>query len=215
MPADQAAGLRRRRAQRPVRCLHVFSESPHATLRLAQALHRLGCSALLVDKTGRLFGDAPTRSLFDWRQQLARADLHTLPLPYGDGWHAPGARVDDPAWANVAHAHAHVVFDEGAVGAELALMPDAASAVLIEVGAAQESMQRAYALLKTLHRLDGVSGIALAGGAADCERVRSACAQFLDPHFAQGLFCPAQEDDAFAALAVRMTDEETGLTTRE
>ena len=205
--ADQAAGLRRRGMRRPLRCLHVFFESPDATLRVAQALHRVGCSPLLVDATGRLFGDAPTRSLFDWRQQLARGELHTLPLPCGEGWHAPGARGDEPAWANVAHRHGLLVFDEGAVGAGLALMPGAS--VIVEVQPAQESMQRVYALLKALHRPGGSAGVALAGDPGACDRVRAACAQFLDPGFARGLLSGAHEDDAIAELAVRMVAEET------
>ena len=209
MAADQAAGLRRRNTRRLVRCFHVFFESSHATIRLAEALHRLGCSPLLVDRSGRLFGHLSARSLFDWRQQLARGELHTLPLSYAEGWYAPGALADEPAWVNVAHAYPHVVIDEGAVGSELALMPGAAPAVIIEVKTAHQSRLRAYALLKSLFRLKGISGIALVGEAADCDRVRAACAHFLDPSFAQGLFCGTHEDDAFAALAVRMVEEET------
>lgn len=212
MPADQAAGLRRRSAWQPVRCIHGFFDSAGSTIRLAQALHRLGRVSLLVDMQGRLFADSPARSLFGWRQQLARGQLHTLPLPCGEGWHAPGMRADEPALLNLASGYDQVVFDDRICEAGVVLMPGAAPAVAIEVR--RDSMQRGYALLKTLSQAGGSFGIGLLGDPDACDRVRAACSHFLEQRFAQAVYSVAHEDDAFAALAIRMADEETRLTTR-
>lgn len=153
MSADQAAGLRRRRARLSPRCLHVFFDSADSTEKLVQALHRRGLRTLLIDVQGRVYADAPARSLFDWRQQLARRQLQTLPMSYGEGWHAPGVRADEPLLAGIAQDYDILLFDErmGEVGAR---MPGAARTAIIEVAAAHESLQRAYALLKTLFHLE-------------------------------------------------------------
>jgi hypothetical protein len=214
MPADQAAGLRRRSARQPVRCIHVFFGSAESSTRLAQALYQRGRTSLLVDMQGRLFADSPTRSLFDWRQQLERGQLNRLPLPFGDGWHAPGVRADEPALVGIAQHYDYIVLDEGPAVDSLVLMPAAAHAMVIEVNAMHESMQCGYALLKTLSRVPGVFGIGLWGDPVACDRIRGACAHFLGSRFARGVYSAANEDDAFAALAVRMAGEETGLTTR-
>jgi hypothetical protein len=209
VPADQAAGLRRRSGRQALRCIHAFFDSAESAPRLLQALHQSGRTALLVDTCGRLFADSPARSLFDWRQQLQRGQLHTLPLSYGDGWHAPGVRADEPALARVAQAYDCVVFDADFDTAELALMPGAAYAFVIEVKATHESMQRSYALLKTLSRMHAAPDIELMGDPVACDHVRAACVHFLGAHFAPAVCNPAREDDAFAELAVRMTGEET------
>ena len=214
MPADQAAGLRRRSGRQAPRCIHGCFDSVESAPRLAQALHRCGWTVLLVDSCGRLFADSPTCSLFDWRQQLERGQLHRLPLLYGDGWHAPGARADEPALVRVAQGYDCVVFDAGPNAASLARMPGADHAMVVEVNATHESMQRGYALLKTLSHLHGAMRVGLAGDAAACHRVHAACVQFLDAQFARAIDSAVHEDDVFAALAARMTGEETGLTTR-
>ena len=213
MPADQAAGLRRRRARLSPRCLHVFFDSADSTEKLVQALHRRGLRTLLIDVQGRVYADAPARSLFDWRQQLARRQLQTLPMSYGEGWHAPGVRADEPLIAGIAQDYDILVFDErmGEVGAR---MPGAARTVIIEVAFAHESLQRAYALLKTLFHQEETPHVVLLGAPAACDRVRAACAQFLDGQFAQAILGAGHEDDAFAALAVRMADEETSPSAR-
>lgn len=212
MPADQAAGLRRRSARQPLRCIQCFVDSAQSTSRLALALHQRGWISLLVDARGRLLADSPARSLFGWRQQLERGQVHTLPLPHGDGWHAPGVRADEPAMAGIAQSYDAVVFDAGLkADDDLALMPGAAHAVVIEVNTTHESMLRAYTLLKTLSRADAVYSIGLLGAAAACDRVCAACSHFLDPRFAQAIYSADHEDGVFAALAVRMASEEAGL----
>lgn len=169
---------------------------------------------LLVDMQGRLFSGSSTRSLFDWKQQIERGHLHTLPLAYGDGWYAPGVQGDEPALRGMAHAYDCLLFDAGAREADLALMPDTAQTVMIEVRQSHESMLHAYALLKTLSGRGCILSVGLLGDRAACEHVQTACHQFLEHRFAQSLYSLAHEDDAFAALAVRMAHEEASLTTR-
>ena len=75
-------------------------------------------------------------------------------------------------------------------------------------------MLQAYALLKTLSHLEGRVSIGLLGDAVACDQLQAACRSFLDPEFNQAVYSVAHEVDAFAALAVRMAGEETGLTAR-
>lgn len=214
MSADQAAGLRRRNAEQPLRCIHGFFHSPQSTTRLAQALHRRGWTSLVVDPRGRLFADSPTQSLFDWRQQLARQQLHTQALPSGDGWHAPGLTANEPGLKAIAQRYDCLLFDASPDAPDWLPSPDLDQTLVLEVRAGQASVQQAYALLKTLDHVESRAGIALLGDAAACERLRAACRQYLDPAFAQAVHSVAHEDDAFAALAVRMADEGARPTAR-
>ena len=214
MPADQAAGLRRRSAQQLASCIHCFFEAPVSTAQLMVALHQLGHVSLLVDMRGRLFADSSTRSLFDWKQQLERNQLNTLPQPYGDGWYAPGLKVDSPNLHRLLQGYDSVVFDAGPIGAELELLPGTPTNVIIEVLPTGESMQRAYSMLKTLSQAGNASSVGLLGDAATCDHVQAACCHFLEQSFTQVFYSVAHEDGAFAALAVRMADEETHRMTR-
>ncbi|MCL5059300.1 MAG: hypothetical protein M1449_01470 [Candidatus Thermoplasmatota archaeon] len=211
MPADQAAGLRRRGARQPLPCIHCFSESADTSVRLAHALHHIGRKSLLVDRRGRLFADSSTRSLFDWKRQLDRGQLHTLPQAYGEGWYAPGAQADEPALHGMTLACDHVIFDAGWGGADLELRPGVTHTVAMEIRRTDESMRHAYAVLKTLAHRGGVSCVGLLGDPGACELVRAACCRFLGQRFAHAVFSAANEDDAFAVLAVRMADEGTSL----
>ncbi len=211
MPADQAAGLRRHGARQPLRCISCFSDSVGFGVRLAHALHELGRVSLLVDTQGRVFAESSPRSLFDWAHQIERRQLHTLPQAYGEGWYAPGVRADDPAVYGMANGYGHVIFDAG-WGGDLALPPDSAHTVVMEVHSAGESMRHAYAVLKTLARSGRAVSVGMLGDPAACDRVRAAACRFLERRFAEAIFSAAHADDAFAALAVRMVSEETGLT---
>lgn len=212
MSADQAAGLRRRSARQPGRCIHCFSDSDESPIRLAQALHQRGETVLLIDGGGRLLADSSPRSLFDWRQQIARGRLQTLPMSCGDGWHAPGVRADEPALLAMAQRYDAVVFDAGPGRGDLRLMPGAAA--VIEVEATHASRRYGYALLKSLFHTGAALRVVLLGDPAACEQVRAACAHFLEPRFAQAICTVAHEDDAFAEVAVRMASEETSLRAR-
>jgi hypothetical protein len=214
MSADQAAGLRRRSAQQAPGCITCFFDSAESTVKLAHALHQRGATLLLVDACGRVFADSPARSLFDWKQQIQRGQLRTLPQLYGEGWHAPGVRADEPALPAVARGYDQVVFDVGSGGADLVLMPGAAHAMIVEIQATDESMLRAYILLKTLSHAKEEVSVGLLGDPAACEHVVAACRHFLERRFAQAICSVAHEDDAFSVLAARMAHGETSLLAR-
>jgi hypothetical protein len=213
VPADQAQGLRRRSHQQPLQAIHCFFDAAESTVRLAQALHRRGWTSLLVDTRGRLFADSPARSLFDWRQQVARGQFHTLPMPYGDGWQAPGLRGDEPALTSLAQGYDCLLIDASPDAPEWTPLP-AARTIVIEANATQASMLQSYALLKGLSSPPRCNSVGLLGDAAACARLQAACGKFLGPAFCQLLYSVAGEVDAFAALAVRMTSEEKGRTAR-
>lgn len=214
MPADQAAGLRRRSARQPLRCIYCFSDNPESSIRVARALRQTGRVPLVVDTLGRLFAASSPRSLFDWKHQLEHRQLHTVSQVFGDGWHAPGVRADEPALSGVAAGYDHVVFDLDWGKAELALLPGAAHTVVLDVRCADPSMLQAYAVLKTVAGSGEPFGAYLAGDGLACDQVRAAACQFLGQRFADAISNMADADDAFAALAVRMAGEETGLSAR-
>lgn len=207
MAADQAAGLRRRQAGRPVRCIHCVSALPAASQRLLDALARQGRRTLLIDVQGRQFA-SHVRSLFDWRQQLARGQLQTLALPGGDGWHAPGIEADAPELAVLAAHYDCLVFDHLLEADDVAVPLAGGHTLALDV--AQAQLKPAYRLLKTLAHHDCDTHILLLGDAAACARLEAACLQFLDGRGAQRIGSLAHETDAFAALASRMAGEETG-----
>lgn len=214
MPVDQAAGLRRRSAAQPLCCIHGIFYSPDSTLRLAQALHRIGWTSLLIDGSGRVFAGSPSRSLFDWRQQLARQQLHTQTMSCGDGWHAPGLKADEPALRAIALRYDCLLFDVSPGTPDWLPLPDSVQTLVLEVNATHASMLQAYALLKTLARRESPIGISLLGDAAACDHLQAACQAFLGSEFSRTVNSVAHADDAFAALAVRMSGEETGLAAR-
>ncbi|MDT3706578.1 MAG: hypothetical protein ROZ09_07090 [Thiobacillus sp.] len=214
MPADQAEGLRRRGARQPLRCIHCFFDAAESTVRFAHALHQCGWTSLLIDTRGRVWADSPARSLFDWRQQIARGQSHTLPMPYGDGWHAPGMRADEPALTAAAQRYDCLLLDAGPNAPDWTPQPDAAQTLILEVNPTHASMLHGYALLKTLFSLGGHASAGLLGDPGACARLQAACDRFLDRSSCRNLYSVAGEDDAFAALAVRMTSEETGSTAR-
>lgn len=214
MPADQAAGLRRRNARQSVRGIHCFFDAAASSTRLTHALHQLGQVSLLVDMCGRLFVGSSPRSLFDWKQQLERGQLNTLPQTCGDGWLAPGVRADAPNLPRVVQGYDCVVFDAGPVGNELALLPGTFNAVIVEIRPEGDSVQRAYRMLKTLSRMGNGMSVGLLGDAAACDHVRTACCRFLEQDFMRIIYSVANEDDVFAALAVRMASEDTHRMTR-
>lgn len=134
-----------------------------------------------------------------------------MPQHFGDGWYAPGVRADDPALPVVTSDYDQVILDRGWDG-ELAVAPGAAHVVVIAIDRGGESMRRAYAVLKTLACSPHAVSVSLVGEPAACDHVLAAASRFLAPRFAQSVFNAADEDDAFAALAVRIAGEETGPT---
>ena len=213
MVPDQAAGLRRRRAQLPPPCIHCFFDAAESVARLAQALHQRGLSSLLIDACGRVFSDTPTRSLFDWNHDLYHVHLHSRPMPYVYVGYVPGIQGDKPALMTIAQGYDCVVFDASLNAPDWAPLPGAAQVIFLEVSAVHAALQ-GYALLKTLSHTRMPFSVGLLGDAAACEHLQAACKSFLDPVFSRAVYSVAREDDAFAALAVRMAHEETRLTAR-
>lgn len=207
MAADQAAGLRRRQTARAAPCIHLHSPQSATAHRLLEALSRQGLDTLLIDAQGRHLGHAP-RSLFDWRQQLARRQLHLHALPAGTAWHAPGVETDTAALAMLSARHDCLVVDHPLDMGSVAALPSPGHVRVLDVSPAD--VKPAYRLLKTLAHLACGADILLLGEAAACAQLEAACRQFLDAKHAQRIGSLAQETDAFAALAVRMAGEETG-----
>jgi hypothetical protein len=217
MAADQAAGLRRRSTQQPLRCIHCFFDSPDASTRLAQALHHLGQVSLLVDLQGRVFANGSTRSLFNPTQQLDRDSLCILPQAYGAGWSASGIQGDEQHLRSAAQGFDWVMFDAGLSKTIVAPWPGAFHVVVIEIDAAHASMLRAYAVLKTLARTDVPMHIVLLGDHASCNLVRAACSHFLASSFVNSICNLSSEEDAFTVLAIRIAagvSEERNMTAR-
>lgn len=212
--ADQADGLRRHRGHRPVRCIHVFSDTTDSATQLACALHRLGWTALLIDICGRPFFGSATRSLFDCQQQLARNQLHLLPMPFGHAWPAQGARADDPALMTVARDYDCLLFDACPEASDWTPLSGAAHSVVLQVKHQRASMLHGFSVLKTLSRLQDPARIGLLGDADACDHLLAACMRFLDPSFSRSVYSAAREDDVFATLAVRMIEEETSPPAR-
>jgi hypothetical protein len=214
MPADQAAGLRRDRARsRP--CIHAFLRSAEAVMRMAHALQQRGWRLVVVDTRVRLPRAGSPQSLFDWRRQLAAGAPSVLPLGAAEVWRAPGLRADADGLARVAAGRDGLLIDVGPSADEWSPMPGARNLVVVEVAAEVNDMAQAYAVLKALFVVPGASAACLLGPPAACRRVHEAVARFLGPACAQAVAAVAREDDAFAWLAVRMADEETGPSARE
>jgi len=177
-------------------------------MRLARALHHIGRTSLLIDMQGRLFASSSPRSLFDWKHQLERRQLHTLPQAYCEAWYAPGMRADEPVLSDMVGSYDDVIFDAEWECADLALPPDVVHTVVMEIRRTDESMRKAYAVLKTLTRSGVACRTGLLGDRLACDHVQAAACHFLGQEVAHAIFNVANENDAFAALAVRMADEE-------
>lgn len=207
MAADQAAGLRRRQAGRQARRVYVVSAAPNTVRRLLEAGARLGVRALMIDAYGRHLARQP-QSLFDWRQQLASGQLHTIALGNSEGWWAPGAWTAGPELAVLSARYDWLIFDAP---------PDAIEALthlgagdLLALDVAETSLASFYRLLKTLASHAHAASVVLFGQPAACAHLEAACRRFLGVAYAQKIGNLARETDAIRVLAVRMAGEETG-----
>jgi hypothetical protein len=106
------------------------------------------------------------------------------------------------------------VFDACPNAPDWTPLPGASRFVILEVNALPASILQGYALLKTLAHSGASISVGLLGDAAACDHLQAACGRFLDPAFTRAVYSVAHEDDAFAALAVIMAHERTGLTAR-
>ena len=91
MPADQAAGLRRRSARQPLRCIHCFFDSAriHASGSPRRCIGAAGPRCWSTPAGGYL--PIPRHAACSTGASSSRADSCTrCRMPYGDGWYAPG-----------------------------------------------------------------------------------------------------------------------------
>jgi hypothetical protein len=209
MPADQAAGLRRKTGS-ALRILHCISESADFVLQAAQAMTRQGLTPLVIDTRDRLFGADAAQTLFDWRQQLDRGQILALPLAAAQAWHAPGLYASAPGLAG-ATRHYDVLLLDCTLADVASRVAGADEWACVSVG--PDTLQAVYALIKTRAHSGGLS-MFLTGEAAACERIRQACLRFLGATVSAGLSCHHDELAAITALAVRMAHEEPGCQSR-
>lgn len=213
MRPDQAAGLRRRTGSVP-RCIHCFSSTGATGVRLAAALQHHGWNVLRVDTVARTPGQVPARSLFDWRLQLARAQLSLLPTAYGDAWHAPGVQTDVPEFAALARQYDALLLDADSRCETWMPMPGADNRIVIELAADTAALRQAYALLKTLCSEQAGCKVSLVGDGLASRRLLDAVGRFLGAACTRTVVCFAHEVEPFAALAIRMAGEEKGRSAR-
>lgn len=200
MPADQAAGLRRRQEGASLKIIYCVSASASCALRVARAFTRQGRCPLVIDSRDRLLGRTATQALFDWPRQIERGMVLALPLQDAAGWRAPGVRADAAGLLRATRDYDPLVFD--CLPDDMAVrVPAACEIALLTVY--PETMQAVYALLKTRAATGGLEAI-LTGDPASCTRVREACARFLGATLAGAVSCAADENDAIATLAARM-----------
>jgi hypothetical protein len=209
MPADQAAGLRRKTGS-ALRILHCVNESADFVLQAAQAMTRQGLTPLVIDTRDRLFGADAAQTLFDWRQQLDRGQILALPLATVHAWHAPGLQADVPGLAAATRHYDAVLIDCALVDVA---SPIAGANEWACVSVGPDTLQAVYALLKTRAQSGGLP-MFLIGEPASCERIRQACLRFLGATVTAGLSCHHDELAAITALAVRMAHEEPGCQSR-
>lgn len=214
MQADQAAGLRRMWGHQPPVCVAAFFADAASAPSLMRALAGREVRTLLVDCVGRHLGANRARSLFDWRRQLEQARLSVLPLPHGDGLLAPGAVAGDAGILAAAVAYDCVVFDAGPLTQSVDLAPGVSLVLLLQLDEGLPSLERAYALLKSLHREDPARAVLLSGPAAVCARLADAARHFLGEALAARIWTAGDADAHFAALAARIAAEETGRQAR-
>ncbi len=205
MSADQAEGLRRR-----VRIMRVVSVFAHddGTLarRIAQALQLTGLRVLRIDTRS---AHAPqVRSLFGWREQLARGSFQPGHADGIDVFHAPGARAGEASMVAALRDYDALVFDcDGVSGASLSLDPATRQQLVVQL--ARQSLEAGYAVCKTLAQRQCACPIHLTGDAAACARLHAAVRRFL-PQAAPTVALVPIDDAHLPALAARIAAVTSG-----
>lgn len=176
---------------------------------MARALCKQGLHPLVIDARDRLFGPHVVHPLYDWRVQIERDRLLSMPLADVTGWHAPGLTAHAPGLARATRRFDVLILDSTL--ADVAC-PAAGVRERALLSVHVSTMHAVYALLKT-RAATGLQAM-LTGDPSACERIREACVHFLDSAVAAGVQCLRDEVDAIAALAVRMAHEEPGCQPR-
>ena len=179
MLADQAAGLRSRPPRHDLRVISLMNTSTDFAPRLAQALMACHQKILLVDNLGRHVRASKTHFLFGWQQQLARQRLQTLSVEGVEVMHATGAPAGDTTIVRASAEYHAVVFDGYPLQTEIALDARTPQILLVALSAHPDSLEYAYALIKTLHQEKLDWRVLLIGEAALAERIIAATSYFL------------------------------------
>lgn len=203
MPADQAAGLRNRQRHADARAVSLIDAPADVALRLAQALLATGHKVLLIDSFGRHTPTRNTHFLFGWQQQLAQQRLQTWAVAGVDVLHAPGAQAGDTAIMQASADYQTLIFDGYTLQSEMALAMHRQQ--LIVALAQADTLDRAYALIKTLHQRRLAWRVILIGEAVLANRLIAAVAHFLPAQSGRLEYMNLDADAHFRALAARIS----------
>lgn len=191
-----------------------MARAPATAVRLGAALYQRGWHVLRVEAASLRATPTPARSLFDWRQQLARGRLDTMATAHGDLWRAPGLDAGAPGFGAVAGRYDVVLLDTDLACDGWTPMPGADNRMIIDVPGESEVVQQVFSLLKTVSRCAPACEVSLVGDGRAGRRLLEAARRFLDIAFARRLACLAEEVEPFATLAARMAHEEKGRSAR-
>lgn len=210
--ADQAAGLRSRQRRHDLRVISLMNTPTDFALRLAQALMARHQKILLVDSLGRHVRARKTQFLFGWQQQLAQQGLQTLSVEGVEVMHATGAPAGDTTIVRASAEYHAVVFDGYQLQTEIALDSRTPQILLVALSAHPDTLEYAYALIKTLHQHKLDWRVLLIGEAALAERVIAATSYFLSAQTRLLEYVNLDADAHLHALAARISAAQCGAS---
>ncbi len=211
--ADQAAGLRSKRARQGPKVISLLSLPPDWAARLAQALQALNHKILLVDSAGRHTLASKTQFIFGWEQQVARQRLQTITMNGIDVLHAPGACAGDAAIVQTGADYDYVLFDGQTLQPDtLNLDPRTPQTLVVALNAHPDALCNTYALIKTLHQNKLVWHVMLLGESTPGEQIISAAAYFMQEVSPSLELVNIEADAHLVALAARISAAEMGAS---
>lgn len=212
MLADQAAGLRGKQRRHDLRVVSLINTPTDFASRLAQALMACHQKVLLVDSLGRHVRASKTHFLFGWQQQIAQQRLQTLSVEGVEVMHAPGASAGDTTIVRASAEYHAVVFDGYSLQTEIALDSRTPQMLLVALSANPDSLEYAYALIKTLHQQKFDWRVLLIGEAALAERLIAATSYFLPAQTGLLEYVNLDADAHLHALAARISAAQWGAS---
>lgn len=210
--ADQAAGLRSKQLRHDLRVTSLINTPTDFAARLAQALMARHQKVLLVDSLGRQVRASKTQFIFGWQQQLAQQRLQTLSVEGVEVLHATGAPAGDTTIVRASAEYHAVVFDGYLLQTEIALDSRTSQILLVALSAHPDTLDHAYALIKTLHQQKLDWRLLLIGDAALAERVMATVAYFLPAQYGSLEYVNLDADAHLHALAARISAAEWGAS---
>lgn len=212
MLADQAAGLRCRPPRHDLRVISLINTPTDFAPRLAQALIACHQKVLLVDSLGRHVRASKTHFLFGWQQQLAQQRLQTLSVEGVEVMHATGAPAGDTTIVRASAEYHAVVFDGYPLQTEIALDSRTPQILLVALSMHPDSLEHAYALIKTLHQQKLDWRVILICEAALAERVIDATSYFLSAQTGLLEYVNLDADAHLHALAAKISAAQWGAS---